>query len=178
MAAEWPLGGKKLKIIIKNKALGSKKMKTVVVDARSIERGWYIVDAAELTLGRLASKAAHVLIGKGKPAYSPNQDHGDYLIVINADKVRLSGVKPETKTYFRHSQHLGGGKHRSFEEQMRLDSTKVVTHAIHGMVSKNPRGRAIMRKLHVYRGAEHPHAAQKPKELKLSLGRTPVVQKV
>jgi large subunit ribosomal protein L13 len=152
-------------------------MKTVVVDTQSISRGWYIVDASELTLGRLASKAAQVLIGKGKPAYSPNQDHGDYLIVINADKVRLTGIKPEIKTYFRHSQYMGGDKHRSFEEQMRLDSTKVVTHAVRGMVSKNARGRAIMRKLHVYRGPDHPHAAQQPKELKLSVGRTPVVQK-
>jgi large subunit ribosomal protein L13 len=153
-------------------------MKTVVVDTRKIERGWYVVDAAELTLGRLASKAAHVLIGKGKPAYSPNQDHGDYLVVINADKVRLTGIKPETKTYFRHSQYAGGDKHRSFDEQMKLDSTQVVIHAVKGMVAKNARGRAIMRKLHVYRGAEHPHAAQQPKPLKLSVGPTPVVQKV
>ena len=152
-------------------------MKTVVVDTKSIERGWFVVDAAELTLGRLASKAAHVLIGKGKPAYSPNQDHGDNLIIVNADKVRLSGSKPETKTYFRHSTYAGGDKHRRFEEQMALDSTQVVIHAVKGMVSKNARGRAIMKKLHVYRGAEHPHTAQQPKELKLSAGRTPVVQK-
>jgi large subunit ribosomal protein L13 len=152
-------------------------MKTAVVDTKSIERGWYVVDAAELTLGRLASKAAHVLIGKGKPAYSPNQDHGDYLIVVNADKVRLTGVKPETKTYFRHSGYAGGDKHRSYEEQMKLDSAQVVIHAVKGMVSKNARGRAIMRKLHVYRGPEHPHAAQQPKPLKLSVGKTPVVQK-
>lgn len=152
-------------------------MKTVVVDSRKIERGWFVVDAAELTLGRLASKAANVLIGKGKPAYSPNQDHGDYLIVINADKVRLTGIKPETKTYFRHSTYAGGDKHRSFEEQMKLDSTQVVIHAVKGMVSKNARGRAIMRKLHVYRGPEHPHGAQQPKTLKLSVGPTPVVQK-
>jgi large subunit ribosomal protein L13 len=156
-------------------AIGS-NMKTVVVDTKSIERGWFVVDAAELTLGRLASKAAHVLIGKGKPAYSPNQDHGDYLIVVNADKVRLSGKKPDTKTYFRHSTYPGGDKTRTFEEQMTRDSTQVVIHAVKGMVSKNPRGRAIMRKLFVYSGSEHPHAAQQPKELKLSVGPTPVVQ--
>jgi large subunit ribosomal protein L13 len=153
-------------------------MKTVVVDTASIERKWFVVDAAELTLGRLASKAAQILIGKGKVAYSPNQDHGDYLIVVNADKVRLTGSKPETKGYFRHSMYQGGDKIRSFKEQMALDSTKVVTHAVHGMVSKNPRGRAIMRKLFVYCGPDHPHVAQQPKELKLSAGRTPVVQKV
>ncbi|MDR2728311.1 MAG: 50S ribosomal protein L13 [Chitinispirillales bacterium] len=143
-------------------------MKTVVVDAGAIKRGWYVVDASELTLGRLASKAAYVLIGKGKPAYSPNQDHGDNLIVINADKVKLSGIKPETKTYFRHSGYPGGDKERPFKEQMTLDSTQVVIHAIKGMVSKNAKGRAIMKKLHVYRGSEHPHAAQQPKELKLA----------
>jgi large subunit ribosomal protein L13 len=151
-------------------------MKTVVVDTASIKRRWFVVDAAELTLGRLASKAAQVLIGKGKVAYSPNQDHGDYLIVVNADKVKLTGVKPETKGYFRPSMYQGGDKIRGFKEQMRLDSTRVVTHAVHGMVSKNARGRAIMRKLFVYRGAEHPHAAQQPEELKLSVGRTPVIK--
>lgn len=152
-------------------------MKTVVVNTDTIERGWYVVDASELTLGRLASKAASVLIGKNKPAYSPNQDHGDYLIIVNADKVRLTGTKPETKEYFRHSMYAGGDKFRPFEEQMKRDSTQVVIHAVKGMVPKNARGRAIMRKLHVYRGAEHPHAAQQPKPLKLSVGRTPVTQK-
>ncbi len=142
-------------------------MKTVVVDTKSINRDWYVVDASELTLGRLASKAARVLIGKGKVAYSPNQDHGDYLIIINADKVKLTGIKPETKTYFRHSRYPGGGKFRSFGEQMAMDSTQVIIHAIHGMVSKNALGRAIMRKLHVYSGSTHPHEAQQPKELKL-----------
>lgn len=152
-------------------------MKTVVVNTDTIERGWYVVDASEITLGRLASKAASVLIGKNKPAYSPNQDHGDYLIIVNADKVRLSGKKPETKEYFRHSMYVGGDKFRSFEEQMKRDSTQVVIHAVKGMVSKNARGRAIMRKLHVYRGAEHPHAAQQPKKLSLTKDRTPVTQK-
>ncbi|MDR0307823.1 MAG: 50S ribosomal protein L13 [Chitinispirillales bacterium] len=144
-------------------------MKTVVVSAESIKRDWYVVDASELTLGRLASKAARVLIGKGKPAYSPNQDHGDYLIIVNADKVKLSGIKPETKTYFRHSRYPGGDKQRPFKEQMKVDSTQVVIHAVKGMVSKNARGRAIMKKLHVYSGTTHPHEAQQPKELKLTM---------
>ena len=142
-------------------------MKTVVVDTKSINRDWYVVDASEQTLGRFASKVARILIGKGKTAYSPNQDHGDYLIVINADKVKLTGIKPETKEYFRHSRYPGGGKFRSFKEQMTLDSTQVIIHAVHGMVSKNALGRAIMRKLHVYSGANHPHEAQQPKELSL-----------
>lgn len=142
-------------------------MKTVVVNADSIQREWFVVDGGSLPLGRLASKVAQLLIGKAKVAYSPNQDHGDNIIVINADKVQLTGKKPETKFYFRHSTYPGGGKFRSFEEQMELDSTQVVIHAVHGMVSKNARGRAIMRKLHVYKGDAHPHAAQKPQPLSI-----------
>lgn len=142
-------------------------MKTVVVDTKSISREWFVVDATEQPLGRLASKAAQILIGKGKVAYSPNQDHGDNLIIVNADKVKLTGNKSETKEYFRHSQYPGGGKTRSFKEQMAQDSTRVIIHAVHGMVSKNARGRSIMKKLHVYSGSSHPHAAQQPKELKL-----------
>lgn len=142
-------------------------MKTVVVNEDSIKREWLIVDAADQTLGRLASKIAQLLIGKGKTAYSPNQDHGDYIIVLNADKVKLTGTKAETKEYFRHSHYPGGDKYRSFKEQMALDSTRVIEHAVHGMVSKNARGRAIMRKLHVYSGATHPHTAQQPKAISI-----------
>jgi large subunit ribosomal protein L13 len=142
-------------------------MKTVVVDARKIERDWVVVDAAGMTLGRLASKAAGILIGKGKPAYSPNQDHGDNLIIVNSSQVQLTGNKAETKSYFRHSTYPGGGKTRSFKEQMSLDSTQVIHHAVKGMVSKNALGRAILRKLHIYQGAEHPHVAQQPKPIKL-----------
>lgn len=142
-------------------------MKTVVVDSKSIERDWLVIDATNVALGRLASKAAQILIGKGKVAYSPNQDHGDFVIIINADKVLLTGKKPETKEYFRHSRYPGGGKFRSFKEQMALDSSRVLIDAIHGMVPKNARGRAIMSKLHVYSGADHPHAAQQPKLISL-----------
>jgi large subunit ribosomal protein L13 len=142
-------------------------MKTVVVNEKSIKHGWVVVDATNQMVGRLASKVANILIGKGKVAYSPNQDHGDNVIVINAEKIKLSGTKPDVKEYFRHSTYPGGGKFRSFKEQMALDSTKVVRHAVHGMVSKNPLGRAIMRKLHVYKNADHPHAAQKPTSIAL-----------
>jgi large subunit ribosomal protein L13 len=140
-------------------------MKTVVVPTKSIIREWYIVDAADKIVGRLASKIAGILIGKGKPAYSPNQDHGDYVVIINADKVKLTGKKAELKTYFRHTMYPGGQKHRPFKEQMAKDSTKVITHAIHGMVPKTKLGRAIMKKLHVYKGTEYPHVAQQPKAL-------------
>ena len=142
-------------------------MKTVVVNAESIRHDWYIVDAANQMIGRLASKVANILIGKSKVAYSPNQDHGDFVIVINAEKARLSGKKPKTKRYFRHSQYPGHEKFRSFKEQMALDPTQVIRHAVHGMVSKNALGRKIMKTLHVYRNAEHPHAAQKPVPISL-----------
>ena len=137
-------------------------METVVVNSKSIKHGWVIVDATNQMVGRLASNVATILIGKRKVAYSPNQDHGDFVIVINAEKVKLSGKKPQSKRYFRHSQHPGHEKFRSFKEQMTLDPTQVIRHAVYGMVSKNALGRDIMKKLHVYRNAEHPHAAQKP----------------
>ncbi|MDG5814358.1 50S ribosomal protein L13 [Chitinispirillales bacterium ANBcel5] len=142
-------------------------MKTIVVDTKSIKRDWYLVDATDMALGRLASNAAGVLIGKGKVAYSPNQDHGDNLIIVNADKVKLTGTKSESKEYFRHSRYPGGGKFRSFKEQMELDSSQVIIHAIKGMVSKNALGRSIMKKLHVYPTESHPHVAQQPKKLEL-----------
>jgi len=142
-------------------------MKTVVVDLKSIQRCWYVVDATDQMVGRLASNVANMLIGKSKVAWSPNQDHGDFVIVINAEKVKLSGKKPHTKRYFRHSGHPGGEKFRSFKEQMALDPTQVIRHAVYGMVSKNALGRSIMKKLHVYRNAEHPHAAQRPAPVSL-----------
>jgi large subunit ribosomal protein L13 len=142
-------------------------MKTVVVDTKSIKHNWVIVDATGHMVGRLASKIANILIGKNKVAYSPNQDHGDYVIVINAEKVKLSGKKPHTKRYFRHSGHPGGEKFRSFKEQMALDPTQVIRHAVYGMISKNVLGRSIYKKLHVYRNAEHPHAAQRPAPVSL-----------
>lgn len=142
-------------------------MKTAVVNAKSINRKWYVINAGEMILGRLASKVAVILSGKGKPAYSPNQDHGDYVIIINSDAIRLSGNKADKKQYFRHSRYPGGGKFRSFKEQMALDSTKVIQDAVHGMVSKNTLGRTIISKLHVYKGDSHPHAGQKPEPLSL-----------
>ena len=142
-------------------------MKTAVVNAKSINRKWYVIDASEMILGRLASKVALILSGKGKPAYSPNQDHGDNVIIINSDSVRLSSNKADKKQYFRHSRYPGGGKFRSFKEQMALDSTKVIQDAVHGMLPKTTLGRQIISKLHVYKGDSHPHAAQKPEPLSL-----------
>ncbi len=142
-------------------------MKTVVVNHKEIKREWYLVDAEEVVLGRLASKVSQILRGKGKPAFSPNQDHGDNVIVINADKIRVTGNKADQKEYFRHSTYAGGGKTRTLRQQMELDSTKVINDAIHGMLPKNTLGRAMIRKLHTYSGPTHPHEAQNPKVLSL-----------
>lgn len=142
-------------------------MKTIVVNSNSIERKWYVVDATDVVLGRLASDVAKLLMGKGKPAYSPNQDHGDNVIVINAEKVVLTGKKEDTKTYFRHSGYAGGEKIRSYKEQQALDATVIIKKAVHGMCPKTKLGRAIEKKLHVYTGAEHPHTAQKPETISL-----------
>jgi len=144
-------------------------MKTAVINTNDIERKWYIVDATDVPLGRLASNVANLLIGKHKPAYSPNQDHGDNVVVVNCEKVQLTGNKAETKEYFRHSQYAGGGKFRSFKEQMELDPTQIIIHAVKGMVPKTKLGRAINKKLHVYAGESHPHAAQKPAEYEMAL---------
>lgn len=142
-------------------------MKTVVVNQKSIEHKWYVVDANEMVLGRLASTVATILTGKNKPAFSPNQDHGDHVVIINADKVVLTGKKADTKEYFRHSKYPGGEKFRSFKEQMALDSTEVVKHAVKGMLNKGPLGRAIFKKLHVYKDHNHRHEAQKPEPLSI-----------
>ena len=140
-------------------------MKTAVVNTSQIQRRWYLVDAADMALGRVSSKVAGLLMGKGKVAYSPNQDHGDNIVVINSSRVRLSGTKAATKEYFRHTTFPGGGKTRSFREQMELDSTQVIRHAVKGMLPKGPLGRSLFKKLYVYGEESHPHAAQKPQPL-------------
>jgi len=140
-------------------------MKTVVVNTDDIARKWYVVDANNKIVGRLASHLATVLTGKDKPAFSPNQDHGDNIIVINADGVRLSGKKEEMKTYFHHTGYAGGKKERPFKKQMALDSRQVILHAVRGMIPKTKLGRSVIKKLHVYKGGVHPHVAQQPEIL-------------
>jgi large subunit ribosomal protein L13 len=140
-------------------------MKTEVINTGDIVRKWYVVDANGMIVGRLASHLATILSGKDKPAYSPNQDHGDNVIVLNSDTVRLTGKKAEMKTYFHHTGYAGGKKERPFKKQMALDSRQVVIHAVHGMIPKTKLGSAIMKKLHVYKKDVHPHVAQKPEPL-------------
>ena len=140
-------------------------MKTYMANASSIERKWYVVDAADYTLGRLASQVASVLRGKNKPTYTPFIDCGDNVIVINADKVKVTGKKLDQKIYYHHSDYVGGMKETTLREMLAKKPEKVVELAVKGMLPKGPLGREMFTKLHVYAGAEHPHTAQKPEVL-------------
>src|SRR5262245_31181032 len=135
-------------------------MKTHAVKASEVRREWYVVDADGLVLGRLASRVASVLKGKHKPIYSPHLDTGDHVIVVNAEKVRLTGKKAEEKRYFSHSMYPGGLRWRSIREVRSHHPERVVRNAIRGMLPKNRLGRALIKKLKVYGGADHPHTAQ------------------
>ena len=142
-------------------------MKTYMAKAESVERKWYVVDAAGMPLGRLASQVASVLRGKNKPTFTPNVDTGDFVIVINTDKAVLTGKKLENKFYRYNTGYIGGLKEISYKKMMAEKSDLAVYEAVRGMLPKNSLGRAMLKKLRVYKGAEHNHAAQKPEELKL-----------
>lgn len=142
-------------------------MKTYTVKAGEIEREWYVVDARDQVLGRLASEVARVLRGKHKPIYSPHLDVGDYVIVVNAEKVRLTGKKADQKEYFRHSGYMGGEKLIPFRRMQQRHPDRVIRLAVRGMLPKNTLGRRMLRKLKVYAGPEHPHAPQAPRPLEL-----------
>ena len=141
-------------------------MKTYMATASSIERKWYVVDAADYTLGRLASQVAAVLRGKNKPTYTPFIDCGDNVIVINAEKVQFTGKKLDQKVYYKHSDYVGGMKEITLRELMQKNPEKVVELAVKGMLPKGPLGREMYKKLHVYAGPDHDQAAQKPEVLK------------
>jgi large subunit ribosomal protein L13 len=142
-------------------------MKTYMAHAETVERKWYVVDAEGQTLGRLATKVAAVLRGKHKPTFTPNVDTGDFVIVINSDKVVLTGKKLEDKYYRYHTGYIGGLKEIPYKKLMAEKSDLAVYEAVKGMLPKNSLGRAMIKKLRVYKGAEHNHAAQKPEALKL-----------
>ena len=142
-------------------------MKTYMAHAETVERKWYVIDAEGVALGRLATKVASVLRGKHKPTFTPNVDTGDFVIVINTDKVVLTGKKLEDKFYRYHSGYIGGLKEISYKKLMAEKSDLAVYEAVKGMLPKNSLGRATLKKLRVYKGAEHNHAAQKPEELKV-----------
>ena len=140
---------------------------TFMANASNIERKWYVVDAEGQTVGRLAAEVAKVLRGKHKPTYTPHVDTGDYVIVVNADKVVFTGKKLKKKTYFRYSGYPGGISFTTAEQMLQKMPERVVEHAVRGMLPKNRLGSQMYRKLNVYAGAEHPHAAQKPEVLNL-----------
>ncbi|KXS45798.1 MULTISPECIES: 50S ribosomal protein L13 [unclassified Candidatus Frackibacter] len=140
-------------------------MSTYMAKPEDIERNWFVVDAEGKTLGRMATEIATVLRGKHKPIYTPNVDTGDYVIVINAEKVKLTGKKLEQKMYHKHSEYPGGLNSISYNELLAKKPEKVIELAVKGMLPKNKLGRKIFKKLKVYAGAEHPHAAQQPEEL-------------
>ncbi len=141
-------------------------MNTYMASPATIERKWYVVDAEGQTLGRLASRVAAVLRGKNKPTYTPFLDTGDYVIIVNAEKIKVTGKKMEQKVYKRHSDYVGGLKTQTLREKLAKKPEEVLELAIKGMLPKGPLGRQMYTKLHVYAGAEHNHAAQQPVELK------------
>jgi len=145
----------------------SRKVKTHSVSAGDIKRAWYVVDARGKTLGRLATGIARILRGKHKPDFSPHLDMGDHVIVINAEKIVVTGSKLDTKMYYRYSGYLGGLKSVVLREQLKTHPDRVIVHAVRGMLPKNRLGRAMLKKLKVYAGSQHPHAAQKPEPLAL-----------
>jgi large subunit ribosomal protein L13 len=132
-----------------------------------ITRKWYLVDAAGQTLGRVASRVAHILRGKHKPIFTPNADCGDFVIIINADKVRIASKRQELKTYFHYTGYPGGATWESYKELFKTDPARIFEHAVKGMIPHNRLGARIVKKLKVYKGGTHPHAAQKPEPLKL-----------
>ena len=142
-------------------------MKTYMAHAETVERKWYVVDAEGVTLGRLATRVASVLRGKNKPTFTPNVDTGDFVIVVNTDKVVLTGKKLEDKFYRYHSGYIGGLKEIPYKKLMAEKSDLAVYEAVKGMLPKNSLGRVMLKKLRVYKGAEHNHAAQKPEVLKV-----------
>ena len=140
-------------------------MKTFMASASSIDRKWYVVDATGYTLGRLASEMAKVLRGKNKPTYTPSMDTGDYVIVVNAEKVKVTGKKLDQKVYYRHSEYVGSLKETTLREMLNKHPERVIESAVKGMLPKGPLGREMYTKLHVYAGPDHKHEAQKPEVL-------------
>ena len=141
-------------------------MKTFMANPDKLEKKWYLIDADGCTLGRLSSEVAKILRGKNKPEYTPFVDTGDYVIIVNAEKIKVTGKKLNQKVYYHHSDYVGGMKETTLKDMLARKPEKVLELAVKGMLPKGPLGRAMAGKLHVYAGPEHPHAAQKPEEIK------------
>lgn len=142
-------------------------MKSFMASPSTIERKWYVVDATGHTLGRLSSEIASILRGKNKPTFTPHIDTGDYVIVVNADKIKVTGKKMDQKIYYNHSDYVGGMKETTLKEKMAKKPEDVIRLAVKGMLPKGPLGREMITKLHVYAGADHKHQAQKPEVLEI-----------
>ena len=142
-------------------------MKTISANPATVKRDWYVIDAEGKTLGRMAAEIATRLRGKHKPEYTPHVDTGDYIVVVNAEKVRVTGNKAKDKMYYRHTGYVGGIKAMSFEKMIEKAPERTIEGAVKGMLPKGPLGRAMFKKLKVYAGNEHPHTAQQPQELTL-----------
>ena len=142
-------------------------MKSFMASPSTITREWYVVDATGHTLGRLASEVAKVLRGKNKPIFTPHMDCGDYVIIVNADKIKVTGKKMDQKIYYHHSDYVGGMKETTLKEKMAKKPEQVIELAVKGMLPKGPLGRQMYKKLYVYAGPDHKHAAQQPKELEI-----------
>ena len=142
-------------------------MKSFMASPATIERKWYVIDAQGQTLGRLSSEIAKILRGKNKPTFTPFIDTGDNVIVVNAEKIKVTGKKMDQKIYYKHSDYPGGMRETTLKEMLDKKPTDVIALAVKGMLPKGPLGRSMIEKLHVYAGAEHPHAAQKPEALEI-----------
>ena len=142
-------------------------MKTYYAKPSEVQREWLLVDAEGMTLGRLASQVAQILRGKNKPTYTPHVDTGDYVVIINADKIKVTGVKATDKIYYRHTGYVGHLKSETFTEAMEKHPTRVIEHAVKGMLPKGTLGHQMIKKMKVYAGPEHPHQAQNPRKIEL-----------
>ena len=148
---------------------GGQPMKSFMASPATIERKWYVVDATGHTLGRLASEVAKVLRGKNKPIFTPHMDCGDYVIVVNAEKIQVTGKKLDQKIYYHHSEYVGGMKEATLREMMQKKPEFVITHAVKGMLPKGRLGAKVLKNLYVYVGSEHKHEAQSPKTIDINL---------
>lgn len=157
---------------LRTKYLAGISMKTFNATAETVQRQWHIIDADGKTLGRMATEIAVLLRGKNKPEYTPHVDTGDYVVVINAEKVKVTGNKAEGKVYYRHTGYPGGLKERTFSQMQEHAPERIIELAVKGMLPKNPLGRAMYRKLKIYAGDQHPHVAQQPSEFKLKVADT------
>ena len=142
-------------------------MKTFSAKADEVKRDWFVIDATDVVLGRLASEVARRLRGKHKPVYTPHVDTGDYIVIVNAEKIRVTGNKEKVKTYYKHSGYPGGMKARTLDKVRQSHPERIIEAAVKGMLPKNPLGRAMFRKLKIYAGPEHQHQAQQPQALEI-----------